>query len=113
MWELIVAQAQSADSILSWAETVKDLTLSAALVILLYGGRQRWWCFGYQLSDAERREAEAKQECTARVAEAKAECDARLEAAQRREDEWKELALAGGRVASEAVGLAKQRANRG
>jgi hypothetical protein len=84
--------------ILQYASAFKDVTMSVALIILLYGGAKRWWAFGYQLTDAERR-----------LIDAKTDCESRLLSAQRREDEWKQLALAGGRVASEAIGLARKR----
>jgi hypothetical protein len=82
---------------ITWAATIKDIALSTALIIVLYGGAKRWWAFGYQLTEAREREAACK-----------AECDARLTAAQRREDEWKELALSGGYIAKQAVDLAKR-----
>lgn len=80
---------------LTWAATIRDIGTTAALMIVLYGGAKRWWVWGYQLT------------------EAKAECEARLTAAQRREDEWKELALTGGVVAKQAIELARDRHVRG
>lgn len=78
--------------LVSLATAVKDLAFSTALILVLYGGAKKWWVFGYQLTQAEARETACR-----------AEYEARLTAAQRREDEWKELALNGGYIARQAV----------
>jgi hypothetical protein len=84
---------------LTWLDVFQKLGVPlGTLVIVLVLGARKVWCFGYQLAREEQR-----------VAETKAECDARLTAAQRREDEWKELALTGGHLATEAVRLARDR----
>lgn len=87
----------SGDPFFLWLAGLKDLVVSSVLIIVLYGGTKRWWVFGYQLTDAQKRESDTKLEY-----------EARLVAAQKREDEWKELALAGGQVAHQAVVLARE-----
>jgi hypothetical protein len=83
---------------LEWAPALKDLALSTILILVLYGGAKRWWVFGYQLTDAEKR-----------CHDAKTECETRLAAVEHRCDEWKELALGNKEVARTAVDLAKRR----
>jgi hypothetical protein len=69
-------------------ETIKqvnELSVGALLILILIGGYRKWWSWGYQLT-----------ECEARWA-------ALLVAAERRENEWKELALSGAITARRAV----------
>lgn len=79
------------DPVLTWLTTTKDLGVVAILLVLLYGGAKRWWAFGYQLVDA------------------RADCDRRVAEALAREEEWKEIARATGRVAETVVDVAKAR----
>lgn len=62
--------------ILSYAN---DLTIVAVLVVIIYGGHKRWWVFGWQYTESERRS-----------------------------NEWRELALNGTRAARQAVDLASK-----
>lgn len=87
----------AADPFFTWLSTLRDLAISSMLLVVLYGGAKRWWCFGYQLIAAEKREADCK-----------AEYEARLAAALKREDQWKELALSAGQVAKESVGVLRR-----
>lgn len=80
------------NDVLTFATALKDIALSTALILVLYGGYKRWWVFGQQLIEAQAREEACKADYTARLA-----------AAERREDEWKKQALDGGYIARQAV----------
>ena len=71
--------------LISVAEKVSQISLPVLLLLVLYGGAKKWWTFGYQLTECETRNA------------------ALLTAAEKRESEWKELALSGAIIARNAV----------
>jgi hypothetical protein len=78
--------------------------LGTLIVVLMLGAR-KVWCFGYQLTERDTRIAEMRAE----LIELRAMYEARLEGCQKREDEWKELALTGGQVAKDALVVMKRR----
>lgn len=46
---------------LDWPQLIERLGLPVVLLIfILFAGFKRWWCFGYQLKDAEQREQDWK-----------------------------------------------------
>lgn len=81
-----------------WASIVRDLTLSGVLVYILRGGAKKVWVWGWQLEAAEKREAATAAACELRVA-----------AAERRENEWKDLLLETRYVARTAVDIVAKR----
>lgn len=76
---------------LQLVETLGGLPLATLLIAILLGGYRKWWAWGYQLTECEAR------------------CEARVAASERREAEWRELALGGMQAARTAVSMAKER----
>ena len=70
--------------------------VTANVYVLTVGARKKWWIIGWILI-----------ECEARYQEREKKLEALLEASMRREEEWKEIARAGGNIARDAVNLAQ------
>ncbi len=83
------------------ASIVRDVSLAGGLFYILRGGRDKLWVWGWQLEQAEKRESACK-----------ADYEARLLAAEKREAEWKEMALETRHVARDAVDIVKKRSDR-
>lgn len=63
------------DELIKVAERISSASGAVLLLLALVGGYRKWWAWGYQLTECENR------------------CGALIAAAERREGEWKELAL--------------------
>lgn len=94
-----------------WLIKTFGLPIGGAIIVLILGHRKAW-CFGYQLVEKDTLIAEKKVEITelkADIVNLRASYEARLEGCQNRENEWRELALTGGQVAKDALGVMKRR----
>ncbi len=80
---------QAVTELLKVAESLSGAPLAVLLIIVLIGGYRGWWNFGRELT-AE------KDRCAGLIA-----------ASEKREADWRELALSGAVTAKNAVDLAK------
>ncbi len=91
---------------MSWVSFVLEkfgLPLGMIVIALILGSKEKpGWVFGRELRNAEEREKKCQTDYEKRLADA-----------QRREDEWREIALNGGYLARQAVDLARRQSPSG
>jgi hypothetical protein len=75
---------------LALADKLSGVGLAALLIFVLWLGSTKRWVWGYQLTECEAR------------------CAALVAAAERREQEWKDIARPAMRLANESLQVAKE-----
>lgn len=81
-----------AQEVPSWINTVSDTGIVVVLLTILYTGIKRYWVFGSYYEDAVKT-------CNTRLEEEKQ----RTKVAERRADQWQEMALRGTVLAEKAA----------
>ena len=84
------------------AAIARDITISGGLVVILFGGARKVWVWGWQLKDTI-------ANCDKQMADLVTRYEKQLADSERRESEWRELALEGRQITRTAVDLAKRR----